>query len=124
MKTFTLAEANEELAGLSTQLGKLKRLYEYVDELQNEAVAAASASEHGGGMVGGTAYVKALYDIGVITTDIDSKGIQIKDCRSGLVDFPSMREGRIVLLCWRLGEDPYIEWWHETDTGFAGRKPI
>jgi hypothetical protein len=35
-----------------------------------------------------------------------------------------MKNGRVVLLCWQLGEDDEIEWWHETDAGFAGRQRL
>ena len=50
-------------------------------------------------------------------------GVELKGIDEGLADFPSDREGRIVYLCWRLGEDR-IAWWHEVDTGFAGRQPL
>jgi hypothetical protein len=50
-------------------------------------------------------------------------GVEMKGIEQGLVDFPSMREGRIVYLCWRLGEDD-ISYWHEVDAGFAGRQPL
>jgi len=52
-----------------------------------------------------------------------SLGVQVKDLDTGLVDFPSFRDGEEVLLCWRLGEDA-IEWWHTSDGGFAGRRPL
>ena len=55
--------------------------------------------------------------------EIDSIGVQVKDLDIGLLDFPCQVEGRIVLLCWRMGE-PSITHWHSTDEGFAGRKPI
>jgi hypothetical protein len=42
---------------------------------------------------------------------------------TGLVDFRTMRDGRAVYLCWRLGEDA-IRYWHELDAGFAGRRPL
>ena len=48
-------------------------------------------------------------------------GVELKDGVSGLLDFPSLREGRIVYLCWRLGES-HVEYWHELETGFAGRQ--
>ena len=54
---------------------------------------------------------------------IHSLGCQIKDLEQGLVDFPTLFEGREVLLCWKLGEER-IEWWHGLEDGFAGRKPI
>ena len=51
-------------------------------------------------------------------------GIVVRDVRSGLIDFPTVREGRIVHLCWRRGEPLRIEFWHEVDAGFAGRQPL
>ena len=50
-------------------------------------------------------------------------GCQVKDPQMGLIDFPALRDGREILLCWRLGEQG-IHWWHETDTGFRGRQPL
>jgi hypothetical protein len=55
--------------------------------------------------------------------EIDSIGVQVKDLDIGLLDFPCAVEGRIVLLCWKMGETS-ITHWHGTDEGFAGRKPI
>ena len=55
--------------------------------------------------------------------ELDGLGVQLKDIDQGLVDFPSRRDGRVVYLCWRLGEET-IAWWHDVDTGFAGRQPL
>lgn len=55
--------------------------------------------------------------------EIAAMGCEIKDPDQGLVDFPSLREGRVVYLCWKLGEDR-IRFWHETTAGFAGRQPL
>jgi hypothetical protein len=55
--------------------------------------------------------------------EIDSIGVQVKDIDIGLLDFPCQVDGRIILLCWKLGEKS-ITHWHGTDEGFAGRKPI
>ncbi len=54
---------------------------------------------------------------------VNEWGVELKGIDEGLIDFPSRRERRIVYLCWRLGED-CISWWHEIDTGFAGRQPL
>jgi hypothetical protein len=54
---------------------------------------------------------------------IHALGVQVKDVDSGLVDFPSLRDGEEVLLCWLLGEDE-IRFWHTLDGGFAGRRPV
>jgi hypothetical protein len=55
--------------------------------------------------------------------EIDSIGVQVKDLDIGLLDFPCLVEGQIILLCWKLGEKG-ITHWHGTNEGFAGRKPI
>jgi hypothetical protein len=55
--------------------------------------------------------------------ELEQLGIQLKDRRLGLVDFPSEMNGRHVLLCWRLGE-PEVQYWHEVDAGYAGRQPL
>jgi hypothetical protein len=54
---------------------------------------------------------------------IGDAGVLVKDIDMGIVDFPSMRDGRIVYLCWMVTE-PDITHWHEIDTGFDGRQPL
>jgi hypothetical protein len=49
--------------------------------------------------------------------------VVVKDLDAGLVDFPSEREGELVLLCWQLGEER-VAWWHTLEGGFAGRQPL
>ena len=56
-------------------------------------------------------------------SEITAMGVQVKDLDIGLLDFPCVVEGKIVLLCWKLGEET-IAHWHEVDEGFVGRKPI
>ncbi len=58
-----------------------------------------------------------------LMAELDSLGVQLKGIEEGLVDFPSEREGRVVLLCWLLGEET-IAWWHDEDTGFPGRQSL
>jgi hypothetical protein len=124
MKVFTIDEANDLLPSIGPKLRLIQAYYEKLSSLRESAKAAAEASEFGGGMEGGSGYVKTLYEIGKVTTELHDLGIQLKDYSRGLIDFPSMKEGRIVLLCWQLGEGDRIEWWHEIETGFAGRKPL
>lgn len=124
MKLFTLAAANALLPKIVPKLEAIRRLYASIQESSGAARSAASASDFGGGMEGGTGYVKALYEVGKLTTDLAETGIEIKDYTRGLIDFPSMRDDRVVLLCWQLGEGDSIDWWHETEDGFAGRQPL
>lgn len=55
--------------------------------------------------------------------ELEAVGCEIKDWSLGLIDFPAMRQGQRVNLCWRLGE-PEITHWHEADAGFSGRRPV
>lgn len=124
MKLFTIEEANAMLPNLRRKLTRIQKLYAEIGGLREQARAAAAASEFGGGMEGGAGYVRSLYEVGKITTEINEAGIQLKDYTRGLIDFPSRRGDRIVLLCWQLGEGDEIEWWHDTEAGFAGRQPL
>ena len=62
-------------------------------------------------------------DIDDFQSELDALGIQLKDRRIGLIDFPSEMDGRRVLLCWRLGE-PSVQYWHDEQSGYAGRRPL
>lgn len=124
MKLFTVSEANALLPEIAPKLQSIRRLYVTIESLRADARAAAGASNFGGGMEGGTGYVNTLYNVGKLTTELYELGVELKDHTIGLIDFPSMRGDRIVLLCWQLGEGDCVEWWHETDTGFAGRQPL
>jgi hypothetical protein len=55
--------------------------------------------------------------------EIVEVGVEVKDLDEGLVDFPALRRGETVLLCWRLGEDD-VGYWHTVQEGFAGRRPL
>jgi hypothetical protein len=55
--------------------------------------------------------------------EVTELGVQVKDVEEGLVDFPALRRGETVLLCWKLGEDE-IRYWHTLDGGFAGRQEL
>jgi hypothetical protein len=55
--------------------------------------------------------------------ELSALGVQVKDLDRGLVDFPALRDGDEVLLCWQLGEED-VAHWHGVDDGFAGRQPL
>ena len=54
---------------------------------------------------------------------LDSHGVVVRDIETGLVDFPTLRDGEPAWLCWRL-EDPDLAYWHTTREGFASRRPL
>lgn len=105
---------------------RIRRAHARVAGAQGEARRAAEVAQAsgGGGMAGGAAYVAALTELAECVGRLDELGVQLKDYGRGLIDFPAMREGRVVLLCWHLGEGERIEWWHDLEAGFAGRQPL
>jgi hypothetical protein len=54
---------------------------------------------------------------------LQAAGVLVKDARGGLLDFPARREGRLVMLCWKVGETA-LAYWHEAEGGFAGRRRV
>ena len=81
-----------------------------------------AAGGNGGGKEA-SGYVSDLTRLNVLLQDFTRRGVIIKDFDRGLVDFPHMRDGREVLLCWELSEDQ-VRFWHDLETGYAGREPI
>jgi hypothetical protein len=66
---------------------------------------------------------KDLKRLNDFVTELQELGVEFKDPVAGLVDFPTMIDGREAYLCWRLGEDE-IAFWHDLDAGFQGRQSL
>jgi hypothetical protein len=130
-RTFTLDEAQVLLPVLESLLRTSidgKKLIESVDaELQ----ATAHRVFLNGGMFLNIVHLarrkaereKSIHQVRDAMAEIDAIGVQVKDLDVGLLDFPCKVDGKVVLLCWKLGEEG-ITHWHGTEEGFAGRKPI
>jgi hypothetical protein len=123
MKLFTVEEANILLPELRARLRSIRRERNRLRGYEAEIKRAGERAPEGGGSVYGSQYVLALNRILEEAQVIEEMGVQIKDFDRGLCDFPHLREGRVVLLCWQQGEDR-IEWWHDVEGGFAGRQPL
>jgi len=130
-RTFTLSEAQHLLPVLESLIRRATESKTRVDEIDAEFQAVNSRVMMYGGVmldIVPLARLRAERDklaqtITDTLSEITSTGVQVKDLEIGLLDFPCVVEGRVVLLCWKLGEEA-ITHWHGTDEGFAGRKPI
>jgi hypothetical protein len=126
---YTVQEANARLPELT---GLLKQMQEYAAQM-------AAIQAHVGGVnrtIRGNGFHNPAEDEVLASgasrleeemrkalQTLSDWNIELKDLRRGLVDFPALRQGRPVYLCWELGE-PEVMFWHETTTGYAGRQPL
>ncbi|MDT7541529.1 MAG: hypothetical protein QOE33_1433 [Acidobacteriota bacterium] len=126
MKLFSVDEANALLPTVQRIVARIARAHERVasSSASAKSVAEDAHASGGGFMPEGASYVRALTSVVEGATEIEALGVQLKDYERGLIDFPTMRDGRVVLLCWQLGEGDEIEWWHDLETGYAGRQPL
>lgn len=122
-RTFTLSEARSLIPRLRKLLARIAREREALMKLRAELDRARAKAEYGGGSPFGATYLVHLIAFSEAVQEVELLGVHVKDFRTGLVDFPHERGGRIVYLCWRPDEDE-IGWWHEVDAGFAGRQPL
>ena len=125
MKLFTIEEANSLLSSVRPIVKSIQRSHRRLNSFQTAAKRAAEGAESGGGgMIQGPQYARLLIQLSFGAGQLESLGVQLKDYTQGLIDFPSMREGRVVLLCWKADEGDQVEWWHDVEDGFAGRQPL
>lgn len=125
MKIFTVAEANALLPRVRKIVSRIQNSHKAISRHREHAKKAAQAAELGGGGIdGGVFYAESLAKLTLAMSDLERLGVQLKDFERGLVDFPSLRDGKVVLLCWQMGEGDELEWWHDLDAGFAGRTPL
>jgi hypothetical protein len=122
-KTFTVSEARQALPNLRALLVELQSERSALIALHPHINLARARAEQNGGSPFGERYLDHAFAFAMLLDEIEQTGVIIKDFNAGLVDFPHEHEGRIVYLCWKLGEDD-LSWWHEIDDGFAGRQPI
>jgi len=121
---FTLDEANALVPWLEEMFRKQELIRQEYVTLRKRL--SELAKDHGS--EDETAKIKANAEllarhIEEAVEDILDRGIIVRDVATGLIDFPSQREGREVYLCWICGEER-IDFWHETNRGFSHRKRL
>jgi hypothetical protein len=119
---FTIEEANALLDGLTPLLRELKEASELLTDAETHALLAESAPANGGGAPG-RQVGEAFLEVRTLLLAVQESGIVVRDIDRGLIDFPAVREGEEIYLCWELGEAS-ISWWHPLDGGYRGRQPL
>jgi hypothetical protein len=122
-RIFTLSEAEALLPALRSLLGEINQSWHQVRDLNPEVQKARDAAAFDGFTKAGVAYIESVSHLMFLIHQVKDMGVLLKDADKGLCDFPYKRRGRVVYLCWQLGEQR-IEYWHDIEAGFAGREPL
>jgi hypothetical protein len=119
---FTLEQADAALPWVSERLARLRAARERLtDEEARQALDEAAPGNGGGrpGQVVSEGFVAMRAALG----ELQGVGVVLRDLERGLVDFPALREGEEIYLCWVEGELE-VAFWHDLESGFAGRRPL
>lgn len=127
---FTVEEANTLLPKLRGILREIQQKRRELADRQHKMEAIRRHATANGGKQPREEFLQLKQEAEFIVDELkgeirktDEMGILIKDLDAGLVDFPTIRDGQEVLLCWKLDE-PEVGYWHGMEEGFRGRKPI
>ncbi len=120
---FTVQEANETLNIIRPLVEEIQRIRRKIMKDQPDVWPVVVKSTGNGGNRALSKMVQDFEKLDGLVHRIQELNVLIKDVNLGLLDFPALKEGREVYLCWQYGEGK-IAFWHEVEAGFAGRQPI
>ena len=119
---YSPEEASALLPWVQEQLGRMRSARDRLGDSDARAALADAGQGNGGGRPG-KVVSEGFLELREAMLELREREIVLRDLDRGLIDFPSVRGGREVYLCWEEGE-PEIGFWHEPETGFAGRRPL
>jgi hypothetical protein len=119
---YSLEEASALLPEVAALIQHMRSARDRLGDAGARAALAAAGGSNGGGQPGRTVS-QGFLELRDSMIWLREREIVLRDLDQGLVDFPTLRGGAEVYLCWREGEDE-IAFWHEPEAGFAGRRPL
>jgi hypothetical protein len=119
---YTLEEARAELPWVAGQLALMRDARDRLTDRATRSALLHAAPTNGGGAAG-KQVGEAFVELQTAAVRFDAREIVLRDLDRGLVDFPAIRDGQEVYLCWVDGEED-IGFWHELDAGYAGRRAL
>jgi hypothetical protein len=123
LRYFTLQEANQALTVIRPLVDEIQAIRQEILARQPEVWPVVERSAGNGGSQAASEMIKEFERLDVLVHQIQEAGALFKDINLGLLDFPALKDGREVYLCWKYGEGD-IAFWHEIEEGYAGRQPI
>lgn len=115
---FTLLEANSALPLVKRIVADIVRTHAEAAKLQ-QLLERSSKNQS----ITQSTLEQAMHRLEDFVDELSEVGCDLKDYQMGLIDFTGRHQGRDICLCWKLGEEK-IAYWHEMESGFAGRKPV
>ena len=122
-KYFSIEEANAFIPQLLVDIPVIQSLMDNLAHKYPDVKKAREKAQLNGGSLQGADYINCALKINYLTEKLESKGCILKGIKHGLVDFLALRGGKEVYLCWKNPEEK-IEYWHDIQSGFAGRQRI
>jgi hypothetical protein len=119
---YTLEEASELLPRVVELIAQMRTARDQLGDREAREALSEAGPTNGGGAPGRTVS-EAFVQLRDAVAELEELEVVLRDLDRGLLDFPSLRDGREVYLCWQDGEDD-IGFWHEPEAGFAGRRPL
>ena len=119
---YSLEEASALLPLVAEVLAKMRTARDRLGDAEAREALEAAGQTNGGGQPG-KVVSEGFLELRESMLELREREIVLRDLDRGLVDFPALRDGREVYLCWEEGE-PEIGFWHEPDAGFGGRQPL
>ncbi|MFZ0092050.1 MAG: DUF2203 domain-containing protein [Solirubrobacteraceae bacterium] len=122
---YTLAQAMAVRDWVADRVGRVRRARAKLVALGPAVPDGLSAlGSAAGGAYPGRDVATALVELSRAAEELNAVDIVLRDVDRGLIDFPAVRDGEEVYLCWLVDEEETIGFWHEPDAGFAGRRPL
>jgi hypothetical protein len=119
---YSIAQANAALGFVGERIERLRDARTRLSDEEAREALAEAGPQNGGGAPG-KQVSDAFLDLRSALTDLQEMDVVLRDLERGLVDFPSMREGEEVYLCWEEGEAE-VGFWHDAESGYGGRQPL
>lgn len=119
---YTVEQANAAIPWVRERIEHLRRAREDLNDEEARAALSEAGPTNGGGDPG-QLVSGAFLSMRNTLSELREMEVVLRDLDRGLVDFPSLRDGRDIYLCWVEHEDE-VGFWHEPDAGFDGRLPL
>ena len=120
---FSLQEANNALIDIRPLMDEIQAIRREILARRPDVWPVVEQAAGNGGSQAASRVVKEFERLDALVHQVQDTGALFKDINLGLLDFPALKDGREVYLCWKYGETD-IAFWHEVEAGYSGRQPI